>query len=77
MSDTATVWTNADDGSRWWESAEDGLFLVFDTSAHINNGVPNVTPDEVREHIAGCTECQAAGITVTDNGDGTATVDNL
>jgi len=76
MSNT-TVWTNAEDGSRWWVSAEDGLFLLFDTSAHINNGVPNVTPEEVREHIAECEECQAAGIEVTDNGDGTATVENL
>jgi hypothetical protein len=77
MSETATVWTNGDGYYRWWESAEDGLFLIFDTSAHINDGVPNVTPDEVREHIAECPECQAAGIEVTDNGDGTATVENL
>jgi hypothetical protein len=77
MSSNTTVWTNADDFPRWWEAAEDGLFLIFDTSAHINGGVPNVSPGEVRKHIAECATCQDAGITVTDNGDGTATVENL
>ncbi|MEU5258992.1 hypothetical protein [Amycolatopsis sp. NPDC021455] len=72
-------WTNADDDARWWESTGcDGLFLLFNTSAHLNDGVPEVQPGEVQAHIAECEACAGNGLTVSvDADDVTATLEGL
>jgi hypothetical protein len=70
-------WTNADDGARWWENVGcDGLFLMFDTSAHVNDGVPEVALKEVQEHVKECEVCTEKGITVSVDWDNaTATLE--
>ncbi|WP_336160026.1 hypothetical protein [Amycolatopsis sp. VC5-11] len=70
-------WTNREHGTRWWNGTCEGLFTLFDTSAHHHNGTPRVAPDDVQSHIAACNECQTNGLGVTDHHDGTATLDNL
>lgn len=44
--DLVTNWAN-DDHNFWGRLNCDGLFLLFDTSAHVNNGVPDVDSDAV------------------------------
>lgn len=58
--------------ARFWDSYTwcDGLFLLFDTSAHINDGVPKVDASEVQEHIDDCDECKAHGVSVSPQENG-------
>jgi hypothetical protein len=66
-----TKWLNEE--RRFWEATCDGLFLLFDTSAHINGGIPNVSAREAQEHIDECDDqCAERGTSVDDYGDGTA-----
>jgi hypothetical protein len=75
MGDTK-LWAHEEE--HWWGPIEcDGLFLLFDTSAHVNDGVPTVTPDEAVEHISGCAQCQELDMRVTIDADGLATVENV
>lgn len=45
---------------RWWEGFScDGMFLILDTSAHLNDGIPsNDSIAEAHEHLASCDTCQ-------------------
>jgi hypothetical protein len=57
--------------NRFWEHYTcDGLFLLFDTSAHINNGTPDVSASEVQDHIEDCDDCQGQGVSVSPQEDG-------
>lgn len=50
---------------RFWEPVEcNDLFLMFDTDAHVSNGVPDVPVSDVHEHVAECDECIAAYVMV-------------
>ncbi len=48
----------------------DGLFLMFDTAAHVSEGRPVVPANEVQEHVSECADCQAAGVSVDVQPDG-------
>lgn len=65
-----TTWAN--DVYRFWGSVEcDGLFLMFDTSAHMNDGVPDVSSDDVVEHVKDCETCRDGDVRVSVLSDGT------
>lgn len=65
-----TTWAN--DTERFWASTScDGLFLLFDTSAHIHDGTPKVDSDEVIEHVRDCEKCQENDVRVSILTDGT------
>jgi hypothetical protein len=50
---------------RFWEHYTcDGLFLLFDTSAHINDGTTAVDASEVQAHVDDCTACRIGGVSV-------------
>lgn len=66
----ATTWANSE--TRFWTGTQcDGLYLIFDTSAHLWDGDPHADPDEVLAHVAECSECQEADIRVSALTDGT------
>lgn len=45
---------------RFWDKFQcEGLSLLFDTSAHINDGVPQVSLSEIEEHEDNCEICSA------------------
>jgi len=65
---------NMDRGSNFWGVVDcDELYLMFDTSAYFNNGVPRVPHDDVAGHIRTCEDCQGEGrsMLVDVNGLGT------
>lgn len=69
------VWTHEEE--RFWATFPcDGLFGLFDSSAHLHNGEPTTTADEVTEHINGCAQCQDSSVYVTTDTDGMATVES-
>lgn len=74
MSDSS-VWAN-DIPHFWGPASCDGLFLLFDTSAHIHNGTPNVSADDVVEHIRDCEECQESDVRVSELTDGTVQLES-
>lgn len=56
---------------RFWEPIGDNcvdLFLMFDTDAHVSDGVPDVPVDKVLAHVRECQECTDACVTVTGAG---------
>ena len=54
----------------WGEHPCDGLFLLFDTSAHVNNGEADVSADEVMAHILECETCREHDTRVSILADG-------
>lgn len=65
-----------EDIERWWCAVDcDGLFLIFDTSANVNGGEPDVSVDEVLTHVRDCRDCQDAGHdSVSEDSDGMLTL---
>lgn len=61
----------------WGPVSCDGLFLLFDCSADLNNGVPDVSHDDVIEHVAECDRCQACAVRVTVDVEGLGTLEYL
>lgn len=53
------------DGRFWDPVSCNELFLMFDTSAHSNNGVPDVPAGEVLAHVRECEECFLACVEVS------------
>lgn len=71
-----SAWTHEE--FHWWGPIEcDVLFLIFDTSAHMNGGTPIVTPDEAVAHINECERCRDLDMRVSIDGDGLHTVENV
>jgi hypothetical protein len=70
MQNNSTVWGN-DQAHFWGPASCDGLFLMFDTSAHMNNGVPDVSWKEVVEHIRDCETCSESDVRVSELSGGT------
>lgn len=65
-----TCWSN--DVDRFWGSVDcDELFLLFDTSAHVNDGTPDVDSDQVLAHVEQCSACGDADVRVSVLSDGT------
>jgi hypothetical protein len=57
--------------NRFWDRYTcEGLFLLFDTSAHLNDGTPDVAAGEVQAHIDDCDDCQGQGVSVSPQEDG-------
>jgi hypothetical protein len=70
MTDAQTVWAN--ETFRFWGASSCyGLFLLFDTSAHIHDGSPDVSAQDVVDHIRDCEECQESDVRVSELSDGT------
>jgi len=53
------------DGRFWEPVGCDELFLMFDTDAHVSNGVPDVEPEHVLAHVRECEECTNACVEVS------------
>lgn len=61
---------------RFWAPVScDGLFLLFDTSAHLCEGVPDISHDDVVKHVTECDRCQACDVRVTVDVEGIATLE--
>lgn len=59
-----TIWAN--EASHFWGRLNcEALFKVFDTSAHANDGVPDVSSDQVLAHVTECSACQDDDIRVS------------
>jgi hypothetical protein len=70
-----TTWAN--DLDRFWNAVEcDGLFLLFDTSAHLNGGWPGVDSDDVLAHAQECGTCQENDVRVSVLTDGTEVLED-
>lgn len=65
----AKPWVN-DIEHFWGDLKCDGLFLLFDTSAYANGGVPDIEAQEVLDHIRECGTCQEEDVRVSDCVDG-------
>ncbi|ATY17143.1 hypothetical protein CU254_41950 (plasmid) [Amycolatopsis sp. AA4] len=71
-----SLWAHGD--VHWWGPIEcDDLFLKFETSAHLNDGIPDATPDEVVAHINECDTCRDLDMRVSLDSDGLHTVENV
>lgn len=56
---------------RFWEPIGDNcseLFLMFDTDAHVSDGVPDVPVIDVIRHVAECDACCDAFVMVNRTG---------
>lgn len=66
------------DEPRPWDAYTwcDGLFLMFDTAAHLSAGRPIVPASEVQEHVTDCDDCRAAAVRVDVQPDGSYFVEH-
>lgn len=76
--DPATIpdngWDDTED--RFWATLPcEALFLEFDTSAHDNDGVPDVSHADVVTHMTGCALCQDCDVRVSVDVNGIGTLE--